>query len=291
MDAFAEAGGNFLDTADVYSRWARNNPGGVAEEIIGGWMKERGNRGAMVIATKVAGLMWPGPDGEGLGRGHIAEAVEGSLRRLQTDYIDIYQAHSFDAATPIEETMRAFDDLVRAGKVRYVGASNYPAWRLARALAASEVNGWARYDVLQPHYNLVKRGEFERELKPLCEDAQIGVIPYSPLAAGFLTGKYQPDAAVPRSARASGVQRRYFDDPMAWSTLAIAEEIARAHGVPVSQVAIAWLLAQPGITAPIIGANNTTQLTESLGALDLHLSVAEMRRLSNASGGSYSWND
>jgi aryl-alcohol dehydrogenase-like predicted oxidoreductase len=137
----------------------------------------------------------------------------------------------------------------------------------------------------------VKRGEFERELKPLCEDAQIGVIPYSPLAAGFLTGKYQPGATVPRSARASGVQRKYFDDPVAWRTLAVSDEIAKAHGAAVSQVAIAWLLAQPAITAPIIGANNTAQLTESLGALNLQLSAAELTRLNNASGGSYSWND
>ncbi len=291
MDAFMEAGGNFVDTADIYSKWARNNRGGVSEEIIGRWMRDRGNRGEMVVATKVRGQMWPGPDGEGLGRQHIIAAVEGSLRRLQTDYIDLYQSHSFDAAVTIEETMGAFDDLVRAGKVRAVGASNYPAWRLAQALAASETHGWARYDTVQPHYNLVKRGEFERELKPLCEHAQMAVLPYSPLASGFLTGKYRRGVALPRSARASGVARRYFEDDVAWRTLSSADEIAKAHGKSVSQVAIAWLLCQPVITAPIIGANNADQLRESLGAIDLRLSTLEMERLNNASGGSYSWND
>ena len=291
MDAFIEAGGNFVDTADIYSKWARNNRGGVSEEIIGRWMRDRGNRGEMVVATKVRAQMWPGPDGEGLGRQHIIAAVEGSLRRLQTDYIDLYQSHSFDAAVPIEETMSAFDDLVRAGKVRAVGASNYPAWRLAQALATSETHGWARYDTVQPHYNLVKRGEFERELRPLCEHSEVAVLPYSPLASGFLTGKYGRGVALPRSARASGVARRYFEDDVAWRTLGSADEIAKAHGKSVGQVAIAWLLCQPVITAPIIGANSADQLKESLGAIDLRLSATEVKRLNNASGGSYSWND
>ncbi|MFQ5902523.1 MAG: aldo/keto reductase, partial [Candidatus Binatia bacterium] len=187
MDAFVEAGGNFLDTADIYSRWVQNNPEGISEQIIGRWMKDRGNRRQIVLATKVHGRMWDGPTGEGLSRKHIMEAVEDSLRRLQTDYIDLYQAHAFDANVPIDETMHAFDDLVRQGKVLYIGASNYPAWRLAEALAVSAVNSWVRYDCLQPHYNLVHRGEFERELKPLCDHHGVGVIPYSPLAAGFLS--------------------------------------------------------------------------------------------------------
>jgi aryl-alcohol dehydrogenase-like predicted oxidoreductase len=191
MDAFFEAGGNFIDTADVYSVWARNNPGGVSEEIIGRWMKERGNRDQMVIATKVRGRMWKGADGEGLGRAHITRAVEDSLRRLQTDRIDLYQSHSSDEKVPIEETMETFDGLVSAGKVRYVGASNYSAWRFARALWTSDLRELAHYESLQPNYSLVKRGEFERELRPLCEEMGIGVIPYSPLAAGFLTGKYR----------------------------------------------------------------------------------------------------
>jgi aryl-alcohol dehydrogenase-like predicted oxidoreductase len=291
MDAFVEAGGNFIDTADVYTRWAENNPGGVAEEVIGRWMKDRRNRRDIVLATKVRGRMWAGPNGEGLSRKHIMEAVEDSLRRLQTDYIDLYQSHSFDASVPIDETMRAYDDLVQQGKVLYVGASNYPAWRLAEALATSRANGWVRYDSLQPHYNLVHRGEFERELKPLCEHEGIGVVPYSPLAAGFLTGKYRRGEALPQSGRAQSVQSRYFNDERAWNALEVAQEIAEAHGRPVLQVALAWLLSQPVITAPIIGANNVRQLQESLGVVGFRLSPEEMQRLDEASGGPFEWND
>ena len=216
MDTFFQAGGNFIDTADVYSRWAKNNPGGVSEAIIGNWMKERGNRRQVVLATKGRGRMWDGPTGEGLSRVHLIRACEDSLRRLGTDYIDLYQTHSFDPDTPIDETMRALDDLQRAGKVRYVGASNYPAWRLAKALWTSDKLGLARYNSLQPHYSLANRADFERELKPLCEEEAIGVIPYSPLAGGFLTGKYRRDK-MPDSQRAEGVQRylneRRLGDP------------------------------------------------------------------------------
>ncbi|MGH2542032.1 MAG: aldo/keto reductase, partial [Ardenticatenaceae bacterium] len=203
MDAFIEAGSNFIDTADVYSRWAEGNPGGVAEEVIGRWMQERGNRSQVILATKVRGQMSEGPNDQGLSRKHIMDAVDDSLRRLQTDYVDLYQAHSHDANTPIDETLRAFDDLVGAGKVLYVGASNYPAWRLMEALWYADADGIARYDSLQPHYNLVHRAEFERELKPVCEKYEIGVIPYSPLAGGFLTGKYSRNN-VPASDRAEG---------------------------------------------------------------------------------------
>ncbi len=221
MDAFVEAGGNFIDTADVYSRWAEGNPGGVSEQIIGRWLKARGNRGAIVLATKARGRMWDGPNGEGLSRMHLIRACEDSLRRLDTDTIDLYQTHFYDADTPIDETLRALDDLVRSGKVRYVGCSNYPAWRLTKALWASDKLGLARYDSLQPHYSLAYRAEFERELKPLCEEEGIGVIPYSPLAGGFLTGKYRRDS-IPPSARAEGIQQRYFND----RGFAIVEKLA-----------------------------------------------------------------
>ena len=170
LDAFVEAGGNFIDTADIYSSWAEGNPGGVSEQIIGRWLKARGNRGAIVLATKARGRMWDGPNGEGLSRGHLIRACEESLRRLDTDYIDLYQTHWSDAETPIDETLRALDDLVHAGKVRTVGCSNYHAWRLTKALWASDKLGLARYDSLQPHYSLAYRAEFERELKPLCEE-------------------------------------------------------------------------------------------------------------------------
>lgn len=291
MDAFYEAGGNFIDTADVYSRWAEGNDGGVAEEIIGRWMQERGNRHDIVLATKVRGEMWPGPHGEGLSRKHIMKAVEDSLRRLQTDYIDLYQSHSFDADVPIEETLRAFEDLVRQGKVLHIGASNYPAWRLAQALKVSELHDLVRYESLQPHYNLVYRGEFERELKPLCESEELGVIPYSPLAAGFLTGKYEPDEPLPESARADSVKHRYFNSEMAWNALGEARSIATAHGKSVLQVALAWQLSQDIVTAPIIGANSVEQLEGSLGAVGFRLSKEEMLRLDEASGGPYHWND
>lgn len=291
MDAFSGAGGNFLDTADVYSVWARNNPGGVAEEIIGRWMKDRGNRKDMIVATKVRGRMWKGPDGEGLSRAHITRAVEDSLRRLQTDYIDLYQSHSYDDGISIEETMETFDALVRAGKVRYIGASNYPAWRLALALGASDAREWARYDSLQPNYSLVKRSEFERELRPLCEATGIGVVPYSPLAAGFLTGKYRRGAKPPRSARAASVENRYGDDERAWQTLGAVIDVAGGRRATPAQVSLAWLLAQPTITSPIVGANSIEQLQDLLGAVDLTLTRQELKRLDVASGGSFEWND
>ncbi len=281
MDAFAEAGGNFIDTADIYSRWAEGNPGGVSEQIIGRWMKARCNRGQIVLATKARGRMWDGPNGEGLSRGHLIRACEDSLRRLDTNYIDLYQTHFFDPETPIDETLRALDDLVRAGKVRYVGASNYPAWRFAKALWASDKLGLARYDSLQPHYSLAHRAEFERELKPLCEEEGVGVIPYSPLAGGFLTGKYRRDS-VPTSARAEGIQRRYFND-RGFAILDALDQIAAARGLAVAQVALAWLLTQPVITAPIIGANSVAQLSESLAAAGVRLSAEEMETLGKAS--------
>ena len=200
MDAFFAAGGNFLDTADVYSAWAPGNPGGVAESIIGRWLKARGNRERVVIATKVRQRMWEGPDGEGLGRAHIMRAVEDSLRRLQIDTIDLYQCHWPDTETPIEETLRAFDDLIRAGKVRYVGLSNYTAPMVEEALRVADEKSLPRVVSLQPRYNLVHRGEFEDALAELCLREGIAVIPYSPLQGGFLTGKYRKGQPLPESA-------------------------------------------------------------------------------------------
>ena len=285
MDAFVTAGGNFMDTADIYSRWHPGNPGGVSEEIIGRWLQQRGHRRQVVLATKVRGRMWDGPNGEGLSRAHIIQACEDSLRRLQTDWIDLYQTHWYDAETPIEETLRALDDLVRDGKVRYVGCSNYPAWRLTAALWQSDKRGLVRYDALQPHYSLVHRAEFERELADLCRDQQIGVIPYSPLAGGFLTGKYRKDQPLPESARVGGV-RRYFTERN-WTLLDRLEAVARTHSKTMSQVARAWQLAQPVITSPIIGANNVDQLSDSLGAVGLRLDEDEIKHLNDLS----SWAD
>jgi len=281
MDAFVEAGGNFIDTADIYSSWADGNPGGVSERIIGRWMRARGNRDRIVLATKARGRMWDGPDGEGLSRAHLIRACEDSLRRMGTEYIDLYQAHWFDGNTPIDDTLRALDDLMRAGKVRTIGCSNYPAWRLAKALWASDKWGLARYDSLQPHYNLAHRAEFERELKPLCEEEGLAVIPYSPLAGGFLTGKYRPDS-LPASARAEGIRKRHFNE-RGFAILDSLEGVARSRGLTPAQTALAWLLTQPVVTAPIIGANSVEQLAESLGAAGVRLAPEEMAALDQAS--------
>ena len=281
MDAFAEAGGNFLDTADVYSRWVEGNPGGVSEMIIGRWVKDRRNRNQVILATKARGRMWDGPNGEGLSRAHLIKACEDSLRRFGTDYIDLYQTHWADEETPIDETLGALDDLVRAGKVRYVGCSNYRAWQLMEALWTSDRLGLVRYDSLQPHYNLAHRTEFERELKPVCERYGIGVIPYSPLAGGFLTGKYRRDAT-PQSERAGGVKERYLNE-RGFAILDQVDVVAKARGLTPAQVSLAWLLSQPVITAPIVGANSVAQLAESLAACEARLTAEEMAMLSEAS--------
>ena len=281
MDAFVEAGGNFIDTADIYSSWAENNPGGVSEEIIGRWLKAKGNRQEIVLATKVRGRMWEGPDGEGLSRAHIMRAAEDSLRRLDTDYIDLYQTHWYDADTAIDETLMALDDLVNQGKVRFVGASNYPAWRLMESFWRAETNGTARYISLQPHYNIVRRDEFERELKEVCEQYEVGVIPYSPLAGGFLTGKYEKDK-VPESARAAGAKRKYFNKK-GWRVLDAVREVAQEADVPPAAVALGWLLSHAVITSPIIGANSVEQLGDSLAIGDLSLDEAQLQKLNQAS--------
>jgi aryl-alcohol dehydrogenase-like predicted oxidoreductase len=285
LDAFVEAGANFIDTADVYSSWAKGNPGGVAEAWIGEWLQHRDvPRHQLVIATKVRGRMWDGPNGEGLSRSHIMKAVEDSLRRLNTDYIDLYQTHWPDEETPLDETLRALDDLVRQGKVRYLGASNHPAWLLTKALWTSDRLDLARYDCLQPHYNLVHRAEFERELMALCQDQRLGVIPYSPLEGGFLTGKYRRGQALPQESRgaASGNVQRYMTDHN-FAVVNKIEEIGKAHDASVAQVAIAWLLANPVITAPIIGANTVAQLTDTMGALSAKLSDDEKAALDEMS--------
>src|SRR5438876_2802297 len=211
LDAYVEAGGNFIDTADVYSRWVPGHAGGESETVLGAWVHARKNRARAIIATKVMGPMGPGPNDTGLSRLHIMEGVEASLRRLQTDYIDLYQAHWDDRDTPLEESLRAFDDLVRQGKVRYIGASNFVAWRLTRALWESDRRAFVRYESIQPKYNLVFRDEYERELEPLCLEQSLGVIPYSSLASGFLSGKYRPGKDLPSTARASGVQKTYMN--------------------------------------------------------------------------------
>ena len=281
MDAFAEAGGNFIDTADIYSRWVEGHNGGESEGVIGRWLQARGNRSQMIIATKVRGQMGPGPNDQGLSRRHIFDACDASLRRLQSDTIDLYQTHYFDADTPIDETLEALDRLVQQGKVRYVGCSNYPAWRLMEALWTSDKHGLARYNSIQPHYNLVNRAEFERELAEVCLANGIGIIPYSPLAGGFLTGKYSRDRDT-ESVRAEGVRQRYFNDA-GWKVLDAVRAVAGELDTTPLAVSLAWLLAQPGMTAPIFGANTVEQLQGSLAALDVDLTAEQMVSLNNAS--------
>ncbi|MBE0682639.1 MAG: aldo/keto reductase [Anaerolineales bacterium] len=274
LSATYDAGINFIDTADIYSKWVDGNPGGIAETYLGNWVKENKiPRNKIVIATKVRGEMGKGPNDQGLSRVHILKAVDSSLRRLQTDYIDLYQSHWTDDDTPIDETLRAFDDLVRQGKVRYIGASNYAAWELMQALWTSDKYNLARYDSLQPHYNLIYREEFERELRAVCEMYDIGVIPYSPLAGGFLTGKYRKNEALPESRRAEGRKRAMTEKN--FELLYEIEAIALRHKASISQVALAWMLADPVITSPIIGATTVEQLNENLGALNIHLTAEE----------------
>jgi aryl-alcohol dehydrogenase-like predicted oxidoreductase len=249
-------------------------------------MKARGNRHQVIIATKVMGPMGSGPNDTGLSRHHILDGVEASLRRLQTDYIDLYQAHWDDRETPLPETLRAFDDLVRHGKVRYIGASNYHAWRLTRALWESDRHGYARYETIQPKYNLVMRDEYERELEPLCLEQELGVITYSSLGSGFLSGKYRADRDRPATPRAPGVEKLYMN-PRGFAVLSAVDKVAEAVGAPPAQVALAWIVHRPGITAPIVSATAVEQLHELVGALDLRLDAEMTAMLDKASA----WRD
>jgi aryl-alcohol dehydrogenase-like predicted oxidoreductase len=282
LDAYVESGGNFIDTADVYSRWAEGNPGGVAEEIIGRWMKERGNRKELVIATKVRGPMGEGPNDVGLSRKHILDAAEASLRRLQTDYIDLYQSHSDDTEVPLEETLSAFDALVQGGSVRYIGASNYSAWRLMKAIAISEREGYARYDSIQNRYSLAHRSEFEHETEGLCLEEGVGIIPYSPLAAGFLTGKYRRGQELPESGRAQGVKNQYMTEE-GFNLVDAIDAVAQRHGANPAQISLAWLLARPGMTSPITAANTVEQWQDLAGAVDISLTPEDISQLDDAS--------
>lgn len=277
-----EAGINFIDTADIYSKWVDGNPGGVAETIVGRWLKEAGiSRHQLVIATKVRGRMGTGPNDEGLSRAHIMSAVDASLRRLGTDYIDLYQTHWPDDSTPVEETLRALDDLIRAGKVRYIGASNYAGWQLMQSLWVSDRLNLARFDSLQPHYNLAHRAEFEAELQAVCRTYDIGVIPYSPLAGGFLTGKYRKGQPLPDSVRSSHLTSAFTEQN--WSLLDVLDGMAKAHDSSISQLALAWLLADALIASPIIGPHTLEQLHDNLDALHVELADEERAALDRVS--------
>lgn len=281
MDLAAEAGVTFLDTADSYPLGGTAELRGRTEEIVGRWLKAR--RDQFVLATKCRQAMGPGPNDAGLSRRHILAACEASLQRLGTDYIDLYQAHMPDPETPLDETLRAFDDLVRAGKVRYIGCSNYRAWELAKALWVSDRLGLARLDCVQPRYNLLFR-MIEAELLPLCRDQGVGVIVYNPLAGGFLTGRYQKGQGPEPGTRFTleGVaragetyRRRYWADPY-FDAVETLRAFFEPRGKPLVQVAIAWVLAQPGITSAIVGASRPEQLAQSLGAVEVTLDEAEL---------------
>jgi len=279
FDQALDLGLNFIDTADVYSRWAPGHQGGESETIIGNWLAKSSKRKDVILATKVG--MDMGDGRRGLKPAYIRQAVEGSLRRLQTDYIDLYQAHKDDEETPLEETLRAFDDLVKSGKVRYIGASNYSGKRLAEALEVSHRNGLTAYMSLQPHYNLVEREQFETDLLPVVEKYQLGVIPYFSLAAGFLSGKYRGKQDTEKAARGAMVQK-YLND-WGFGVIATLEEVARAKGSTPARVALAWLIAQPGITAPIASATNGSQLNDFAEAAKLKLDAASIEKLNEAS--------
>ena len=292
MDAFLEAGGNLIDTADIYSNWSDSNPGGVSEEIIGRWVRSRRVRDQVLVATKVRGPMGEsGAEGknhplqrEGLSRRWVLKACEDSLKRLKVDHIDLYQAHWIDPQVPIEETLGAMTDLVRKGYVRYLGCSNYSAWRLTQALWAADKHGFERFVSLQPEYSLAQptRKDFERELSSVCAAYGVGVIPYSPLAGGFLTGKYQKVGERPRSARAGEISETRFNEQN-WAIVAKLREVAANHDAQVAQVSLAWLLHKPYVTAPIVGANSVEQLSELLPAAGLELTQVEVAALDDAS--------
>jgi aryl-alcohol dehydrogenase-like predicted oxidoreductase len=284
MDHAREAGINFIDTADIYSRWSDKSYAGKTEEIIGRWLKDK-PRDQIVLATKVRGPMGDGPNDSGLSRKHIMDSIDASLRRLGTDYVDLYQTHFPDLETPLEETLGALDDLVHAGKVRYIGCSNHPAWYATKALWLSDKRGLARYDSVQPHYNLVHRDEFERELKSLCLDQGLGVIPYSPLAGGFLTGKYRRGQRAPENSRGSesGQIKKYMENERNFDLIDKLDEIGKAHGKTIAQVALVWLIDEPAVTAPIVGANTLEQLQDTLGVVGFDLSDEERQQISMAS--------
>ncbi|MGG6098798.1 aldo/keto reductase [Pantoea allii] len=280
LDALVEKGLFFIDTADVYSRWAPGNQGGESETIIGKWLKKSGKRDKIVLATKVGIEM--SPEKKGLKPDYIHQAVEDSLRRLQTDVIDLYQAHRDDDSTPLADTLNAFDALIKAGKVRAIGASNYSATRLQEALDISKQQGLARYETLQPEYNLYDREGYESELEQVARDNHLGVINYYALASGFLSGKYKKPQDAAKSQRGQGIVDKYLNE-RGLRIVEALEDVAASHDASATQVALAWLIARPGITAPIVSATSLQQLDELIKATELMLSKQEIEELSRAS--------
>jgi aryl-alcohol dehydrogenase-like predicted oxidoreductase len=279
LDAWVDAGMNFVDTADVYSRWVPGHAGGESEAIIGRWLKASGKRNRIVLATKVGKPM--GDDDQGLSKAYIRRAVEASLRRLQTDVIDLYQSHDDDAATPLEETLGTYAALIKEGKVRAIGSSNHAADRLALALDTSERLGLPRYESLQPLYNLVERAAYEEALEPLCIARNVGVINYYALASGFLTGKYRSAADFGKSVRGKGAAK-YLNE-RGFAVLGALDAVAATVGATPAEVALAWQLARPGITAPIASATDERQLAELVAAARLRLDAPQVAAIDRAS--------
>ena len=279
LDAFLDAGFNFVDTADVYSRWADSNDGGESEIILGKWLKSRGGREKIVLASKFG--MEMGPRKVGLSPEYMSKAVEASLRRLQTDYIDLYQSHKDDAETPIRATLEGYAKLIEQGKVREIGASNFTATRLREALDASSDEGLPRYQSLQPLYNLVERSEYEREMEDLCIKENVGVISYFSLASGFLTGKYRSASDLEGQTRGPHVQKYMNED--GFRVVKTLQEVAEKHNAKPGQAALAWLIARPSITAPIASATNLEQLEELVSAAELNLDAEDINKIDQAS--------
>jgi aryl-alcohol dehydrogenase-like predicted oxidoreductase len=279
LDAFVAAGFNAIDTADVYSRWAPGHTGGESETILGKWLKRGRNRNKVIVATKVG--MEMAPDKKGLSEAYILRAAEDSLRRLQTDTIDLYQSHADDADTPIDETLGAYSKLIAQGKVRAIGASNYKADRFAAALEISKKSGLPRYESLQPNYNLYDRADFEAQLEPLCLKEGIGVINYYPLASGFLSGKYRSERDVDERPRAR-MLKKYVNE-RGFKILDALDQVAKKYSATPARVSLAWLLARPGITAPIVSATSMEQLNDLIPSVELRLDRASIELLSQAS--------
>ncbi|OON39685.1 alcohol dehydrogenase [Izhakiella australiensis] len=280
LDALVEKGLYFIDTADCYSRWAEGNQGGESETIIGNWLKKSGKRDKIILATKVG--MDMGEGRTGLSRQHIRRSIDDSLCRLQTDYVDLYQAHRDDRDAPLQETLETFDALIKEGKVRAIGASNYGAERLSEALKVSADHGLARYETLQPEYNLYDRKDYEGGLENVAKNNGLAVINYYSLASGFLSGKYRKPEDASKSKRGQGVVEKYLN-PRGLRIIEALDEIAKAHSASATQVALAWQIARPGITAPIVSATSLSQLDELVKAAALKLSPAEIETLAQAS--------
>jgi aryl-alcohol dehydrogenase-like predicted oxidoreductase len=279
LDGFVDAGFTLIDTADIYSTWVPGNKGGESETIIGHWLKQTGKRSKVIIATKVGLDM--SPEDKGLSKPYILREVEASLKRLQTDYIDLYQSHKDDLTTPLEETLEAFAELFKQGKIRAIGASNFTRDRLSESLRLSEENAWPRYESLQPNYNLYDREDFETNLEPLCLSSDVGVIPYYSLASGFLTGKYRSEQDTAGAKRGQGIKK--FLNDRGFRILAALDGVAKEYNSNPTRVALAWLMARPSITAPIASATSLEQLKDLTEAVHLQLSPAAIEQLNAAS--------